>query len=375
MIQRFLMIIMGFFSLFAHANDGAFYASGNHLIPIQENNIALKKEVLTLDWQAGGILVRVEYILDNPDTARNLLVGFEAKFPEGDADIEPKKTGNPYITNFSVVMNGEMLDHQVAIIESSDDLREYYKNNPIKPVDLKEIEEAWAGRMEDFRWAGKYVYYFEAPFKKGRNSIIHEYFFENSASIGVPFDMHYILTAANRWAGEEIGDFMLIINGVENKVFYMTQSFFESPDEWEMKGETKILPSLLSDEGKMVRFKPESNEIRFHKNNFTPQGELEIFVFDKRYFREPFDYREHRLDSFIHSEYPLIFNRAYDEESHRILRNLPFAARGYTFKTHYIQHYYDGMDWYKPNPDYVINLNELTPEEKQWLDMINAQKQ
>lgn len=58
----------------------------------------------------------------------------------------------------------------------------------------------------------------------------------------------------------------------------------------------------------------------------------------------------------------------------RILRNLPYAARGYMFKTSYIQHYYDGMDWYKPNPDYVFNLNELTPEEKDWLDMINAQK-
>lgn len=366
---RFFIMMMSILAFFAHANDGAFYAAGNQLIPIQENNIALEKEVLTLDWYGDGINVKVEYTLNNPDEARNLLMGFEAESPQGDADTKPNEKGNPYIKDFTVVMNGEPLSYQIATIANTADITEYHKKTPIKPISLSEIEAKWGEYMDD-----KYVYYFDAPFKKGKNTITHEYFFKNSASIGVPFDMYYILTAANRWAGSEIGDFMLIINGIENKVFYMTQSFFESPDEWEMKGETKIMPSLLSDEGKMVRFKPESNEMRFHKKDFSPQGELEIFMFDKRYFSEPFDYREHQLDSFIHSEYPSIFYKAYDEESRRILRNLPYAARGYMFKTSYIQHYYDGMDWYKPNPDYVFNLNELTPEEKDWLDMINAQK-
>lgn len=40
------------------ANDGVFYAQGNHLIPVKETSIELKKEVLNLtrdgEWMEGS---------------------------------------------------------------------------------------------------------------------------------------------------------------------------------------------------------------------------------------------------------------------------------------------------------------------------------
>ena len=42
----FLFTLLSTHLLFA--NDGAYYASGNHLIPITETDISVKKEILTL---------------------------------------------------------------------------------------------------------------------------------------------------------------------------------------------------------------------------------------------------------------------------------------------------------------------------------------
>ena len=44
-----LLVFCCFTALFAHANDGVFYAEGNHLIPITETDIRVQKEVLTLN--------------------------------------------------------------------------------------------------------------------------------------------------------------------------------------------------------------------------------------------------------------------------------------------------------------------------------------
>jgi hypothetical protein len=66
----------------AHANDGAFYAKGNQLIPILEKTICLQKEILTIkkvdnEW----IDVTVYYELFNPGKTKTVLVGFEAHWP------------------------------------------------------------------------------------------------------------------------------------------------------------------------------------------------------------------------------------------------------------------------------------------------------
>ncbi len=61
-------------ALFATANDGVFYASGNQLIPITETDISVKKEVLTLNRVGDHIEVTVYYEFFNP-------VGEEFYFP------------------------------------------------------------------------------------------------------------------------------------------------------------------------------------------------------------------------------------------------------------------------------------------------------
>ena len=53
-------------TLMARANDGVFYVNGNHLVPVQETDIALSKEVLTISLcDDGYATVDVQYVLVN----------------------------------------------------------------------------------------------------------------------------------------------------------------------------------------------------------------------------------------------------------------------------------------------------------------------
>ena len=52
-------------------------------------------------------------------------------------------------------------------------------------------------------------------------------------------------------------------------------------------------------------------------------------------------------------------------EEKRIIRNLPFARRGYIFKDKTLQDVFKTEDWYQPNPSYVPEVEALTEEEKQ----------
>ncbi len=78
-----------------------------------------------------------------------------------------------------------------------------------------------------------------------------------------------------------------------------------------------------------------------------------------------FDHHIHRLDDYR-------FTKAVDERSYKILRNLPYAKRGYIFTTDYIQQYYETLDWYKPNPDYKVSIDALSPKEHLWLKVLKA---
>ena len=48
MMKKCLSLAVLLVALSARANDGVLYVNGNHLVPVQETDIALTKEVLTI---------------------------------------------------------------------------------------------------------------------------------------------------------------------------------------------------------------------------------------------------------------------------------------------------------------------------------------
>jgi hypothetical protein len=63
-----------------------------------------------------------------------------------------------------------------------------------------------------------------------------------------------------------------------------------------------------------------------------------------------------------------------NELSKTILKNLPFARRGYVFKSPELKAYYEKQNWYYPDPAYIPDLNQLTKGEQEWFTKISKYK-
>lgn len=362
--MRFILLFL--FSLpisILCANDGAYYASGNHLIPIEETDISVQKEVLSINRVAEDMLeVKVEYSFYNPVKAKSIIVGFEAPSPQGDVDGTPINGNHPYIKNFSVVMNNSSLPFKVAIVKDSN----YYENKAITSKTVAEVTREFNENYPDFY----YVYYFTADFKKGVNSLTHTYQFQLSSSVEMAYSFEYILTAATRWANKQIDDFTLKIDLGQFQECMINRSFFNSSKEWAVNGTAVDISTFVrGDSASVTQFYIQEGAIVFKKMDFRPKNELVLFSTNAGTFGV-FDARKTALPFAIGKTNNL--KQSIDENSFKILRNLPYARRGYIFKTQTIQQYYESLPWYVPNNNYKADYAQLTAEEQKWVAAVRA---
>ncbi len=372
MKNKIVLYLMMVLSVSIFANDGAYYASGNQLIPITETEICVTKEVLTIvrkieESDTDYVYVTVEYTFFNPGVEKMVLVGFEAPSPSGDVNGFPKNGAHPYISKFDVKMNGQVLAFKTAMVNTEN----YYINNKIDAKTEKEvIGEDFNSNAPGFY----YVYHFNAKFKPGINTIKHTYRFDMSGSVMEKYSFDYILTAANRWGNHQIDDFTLHIDMGSDENFYMQNTFFNSHEEWQIDNGRSVHSVNQFTNKASSQFITYTGGITFKKKNFQPKGELYVDS-PRNYVKENFeifDYKAHNLPqeiNFIESEKSTCVY-SINEKSFKILRNFPFAIRGYIFKTKFIQEYYLSQRWYRPNSEYIVNLADVSEEENEWLSVV-----
>lgn len=341
------------------ANDGAYYTSGNQLIPTQETDISVQKEILTLKKiKHDAMEVTVYYEFFNPSEAKTLTVGFEANAPGGDVNGLPLKGEHPNIRNFTVVLNDENLPYHVAFV--NDTLyRHQGKFNEIDTNTFKDMNV----NMVDFN----YVYHFEARFNKGLNIIKHTYTYDLSGSVDLEYNFEYILSAAMRWANHQIDDFTLILDMGDFESFQMPNSFFNSANAWRSEGKAIIkdfnyTDPYSSEKKKYTQFHVHNGKVIFKALNFQTKEELFVqcplfhnsSVIDNKLL--PFSY----YSSTFLEEPTTPFER-------KVWKNLPFARRGYVFKNQELQTRFEQMEWYIPDPNYTPNTEGLHPLEIEWI--------
>lgn len=346
-----------FFYVVATANDGAFYAKGNQLIPITETNISVKTEILSLKKiNDKYIEVSVYYEFFNPGEAKEITVGFEAFSPSGDVDKKPINGLHPYMRDFTVNVNGTILPFTVAYVDDT----LYNQNGKIKSISQKKVDKYSSQEEVGFF----YVYHFKATFKKGLNIIKHTYNYNLSSSVSYHYDFEYVLSAANRWGNHRIDDFTLLMDMGEFETFNIDKTFFNNAADWFING---IGNSSGLKEGKhavqetdALQFNLQKGSLMFEKRNFSPTGEL--FVYAPNYsFGEdttylPFSYyQQDQLSEPSNNWERLVY------------KNLPFARRGYIFQNAALQKYFEKMRWYIPNPNYIPNMEMLSETEKKWV--------
>ena len=344
----FILCFYGFFTE-GYTNDGAFYMAGNQLVPINETDISVKKEILYIKKTQEFAEVSVYYEFFNPKDEKEIIVGFEAGIPLGDAGFSPVNGHHPYMFDFTVSLNGNFLPYQIAFVKNST----YTKNHKIQNIDPKSLDNDVIGDELDFQ----YVYHFKAEFKKGKNIVKHTYRYKLSRGVCYYYDFNYVLTAANRWANKQIDDFTLILDMGDFQTASIRKTFFKNTNEWTFNGIGKI-----TENPDYTNFYIQQGILVFEKKNFVPKGELSVEE-ESSYCREAGSNQK-----FIFS---LGKNRELGDptektpEEKRIIRNLPFARRGYIFKDKTLQDVFKTEDWYQPNPSYVPEVEALTEEEKQ----------
>ncbi len=362
----------------SNANDGSFRVRGNQLIPMYETDISVKKEILTIRRiNSRQAEVDVYYEFFNPKENKELEVGFEALSPQGDVDTKPVNGEHPYIDQFTVTMNDVAIPYKVSIVNDS----LYYKNGKYKSMKpdeiLKELDES------EMDIGFFYVYHFRALFKKGLNIIRHKYVVDLSSSVLENYSFDYVLTAAGRWANKQIDDFTLQIDMGNFQDLTIESTFFKNNGEWKLSGRGKQIERIEKrDKGNNddAEFFIQNGILTFEKKNFKPVGELYMRSYNNYFFDanhaypsdNRFNYKRDLLPFSIDSQDQI--DTPANELSKTILKNLPFARRGYVFKSPELKAYYEKLNWYNPDPAYIPDLNQLTKSEQEWFKKVPEYK-
>lgn len=357
------------------ANDGVYFTSGNHLIPLRETDISVQKEVLTIALQDDGMAtVDVYYEFYNRGNDKQVLMGFEAMPPyNADAAFNPKGI-HPFIHDFTIACNGQPIRHKNAVALIPED-----KGAPVfDAVGARKdewcfdaegtdgIESMLYNAQLDSLCSFAYVYYFDAQFQQGINRVHHTYRYDMSYGAGMTFSIDYLLSPATRWANHAIDDFTLRIQAKNTaKNFAINDSAFLQSQFRIVEGMGKMRHQKLFGES-VTEFTLRNGTVEWHATHFAPRHELYIVSADElRYAND----RHCNLGEFYDRSamfVPSLLPECGSKEA-RILRNLPYAHRGYVFKDKELARFFDQQWWYMPDPTWQPSTQDFTPSEREYI--------
>lgn len=356
--KLYLSLIALMVALSAVANDSEYFTCGNQLVPIQNTNIAVAKEVLTVNLTNNGFTnVEVYYEFRNDGPATDILMGFEAIPPYFEHNTKLTEGPHPSIHNFVVEMNGKNLPYTNAISENG-------LSNGISPVDKSKWEYSYdfdkfvskTDKETPLQYA--YVYSFKAHFKPGINIVRHSYSYEESYGVSHSFWIDYKLTPATRWANRQIDDFTLRITAKGTAKHFIVNSKPFTGTDADMrivsgKGRTRMLPWELEEpNGSVYEVSIRNAVVEWRVKNFSPKHELWISSADLLLNNGTIGDEKVYYDSGVHFSPSYVMPTKSTSLNRRIYRNLPFAIRGYKFNDPKLKNFFNNQWWYLPDPKY-----------------------
>jgi len=291
-MKRLLPALLLMMSLCAFANDGIYYTSGNLLVPMRENTISVKKEILTITiGRDKRAMVDVYYEFYNPDSTKTVSMAFEAEAPYNAPYDISKSINHPYIHDFKVVMNDKPLEYKNMLVVSK-----LENGNKIMPLDLKEWKHEMPKKYEDESfWPNQlynaqldsiiyadFGYMFEATFKPGVNIVHHTYSYDMSISIGYSYSVNYWLTPATRWANGQIDDFTLCIKNENNLDFFIDNDSIFSASPFTITNGT-LYPFTDGNYGghhTLAVAHGKEAVLEWHATNFAPKSNMCLYSID-----------------------------------------------------------------------------------------------
>lgn len=393
--HRMLTTIVAFVAIVitATANDAVYFVNGSHLSPIQETDISVKKEILTIHIGDDGFAnVEVDYTFVNNGPAKWVTMGFEAMAPYNDDTEVNLKGGHPHISNFSVVMNGQALSYSNGIVFGNNDNLPQEAQDACKtgiyfvPVDFNrwyydaENSERLHNKQTDEYASFAYAYYFKANFNSGENTVRHTYRYRMSYGVNKAFEIPYWLRPAMRWANHQIDDFTLRIKADDcTKHFVISNDPFKGTafHVTEGKGKTRVLDIKDFDQvSSAVEVVLRNGTLEWHRNNFRTEHDMTIQSAD--FLDYAVEWGNNARPIYYDSGPYYYWWGTYEEYypgkgtekqinnfTTRIRRNLPYAHRGYVFKDAQLRKIFETQWWYMPDPSCKPTNNSLNSHEQE----------
>jgi hypothetical protein len=361
--------------------------NGNQIVPLQETDVAVTKEVLTISiCDDGYARVDVLYEFTNRGQAKVVDMGFEADAPYNSDDDAVQKSGkHPYIHDFTVEMNGQSLPIRNYVMKSGND----EEDADFVPLDLNlwrdpgENDDEWTGLLnkqtkEHINYA--YAYCFKANFKEGKNVVHHTYRYKMSGGIYRHFEIPYWLMPAMRWANHQIDDFTLRIKVDKTaKQFCIENDDMWKAAQWRVAEGAGKVHTLKNEWTEYYEFSLRNGVVEWHAKNFRPTSDFTITSPENLLFYRDSD-NSMKLGRYYDRSltYLLPFEMMQETDdgarflydgttdgipNKRILRNLPYAHRGYVFKDQKLAAYFKSLWWYMPDPNWQQDTSDFTEEE------------
>lgn len=356
------VIIFLFVPITISANDGAFYVSGNTLLPLQETEVSLRKEVLKFfirdfKWMD----VEVDFEFYNPGREKQLLVGFVT--PPANGDVTDEDQNHPQIKNFTVVVNGNKLAYQ-----------------------MKRMKDTSFSADKLHLDGTDFVYFFKVRFKTGVNKIRHTYRFRAGEGVEMMRSFDYQITTGKRWANQQIDDFELQVHP-DHGIFSIPARFRTDAAlaDWKIAGDGVIDKDprrSFGDESPLVRLAHlNSGYLVFKEKNFRPDFDIMIGEYNWganwvdiwcEYGHECVEKEslEKIVRYFTLAPYEGVEEKDLAELSAKELkyvRNYFYAVRGYEFKDEEVRKFYSQFFWYKPDAGLKAGEMKLSAEEDAFL--------
>lgn len=374
-MKSLLTIIFLLFTIqISLANDGVFYANGNTLMPLQETEVQLKKEILKfylVDYQYANVDVYFEFY--NPNEAKTVTVGFVT--PPADGDVTDEEAKFPFISNFTVNVNGKTIRSKTKRLKET-----------TFTLERKEEESS----KEDY-----FVYYFPVTFKKGLNIIRHTYRYKGGSSVELSRDFDYQITTGKLWANKQIDDFELQIH-LDNGIFAVPARFIKNADEtiygknknladWKIVGDGIIQNDTrqwFGEESQAVRMVHlNSGYLSFTAKNFKPDYDIAFGEYNWgagwediwcNYGQECFEPESLKKAVQFFSVNPDWQLNAEDfkdftKKDFKYVRNYAYAIRGIYFNDKEIRDFYSQFFWYTPNKKLKPENLKLSKAESNFL--------
>ena len=220
-MKKLIFLILTLLCFAVFSNDWEFGSEGEHLIPLEISDVSIKSEKIVMKLTEKGMEINVRFVFNSPVNEVKK-IGF----------ITPpdQQQGELFMTDFKTMVNGQEVISKVENFDKSP----FAANSALKKA-AEEMEESAEHDVTG------YVYYFDAPFKKGDNVVEHSYIYSGSGGIDGR-DYAYVITTISKWKNKRVDDFELVIDMGENSFFMLPYTFWKNNKkiDWEVFGEGRI---------------------------------------------------------------------------------------------------------------------------------------